>query len=109
MATYETRLRETRRFEAIDAEGRPQTVVEHCASLHRVSLRTKPFEPVDGGRRYSLADGRELVRKGSGLETVDGKVRLFDPDLPDDTADAPIGATPAAGHAPVRGVKGRLG
>ena len=107
MATYETRLRETARFEAIDAGGRSCTIVEHRASLHRVSLRARPFEPIDGGHRYSLIDGRELLRRATAcFETVDGALRLFAIEPPDnDSADVRIGMSCSVRPSPAKDAK----
>jgi hypothetical protein len=77
MATYESVLRETGRFEVVDARERPHTIVESTECLYRVSI-SKRYPPVRGAVSYRLLDGTPVRRSRRGFfDTLDGLKRFF--------------------------------
>jgi hypothetical protein len=77
MATYESVLKETGRFEVADALDRPGTVIEYTECLYRVSI-SKRYPAVTGPISYRLLDGTPLRRSRKGyFDTLDGLQRFF--------------------------------
>jgi hypothetical protein len=77
MATYESVLHETGRFEVVDALERPNTVIEYTECLYRVSV-SKRYAAVKGPTSYRLLDGTPLRRSKMGFfDTLDGMQRFF--------------------------------
>jgi hypothetical protein len=77
MATYESVLHVTGRFEVVDAHERPDTVLEYTECLHRVSV-SKRYPVLRGEVTYRLQDGTPLRRSSKGyFDTLDGVCRLF--------------------------------
>lgn len=77
MATYESILQETARFEVVDALERPNTVLEYTECLHRVSV-SKRYPTIKGAISYRLLDGTPLRQSKRGFfDTLDGMQRFF--------------------------------
>jgi hypothetical protein len=77
MATYESILHVTGRFEVVDAHERPDEVLEYTECLYRVSV-TKRYPVTRGPVSYRLRDGTPLRRSSKGyFDTLDGVRRLF--------------------------------
>lgn len=78
MATYESVLHVTGRFEVVDAHDRSDVVIEYTECLYRVSV-SKRYPVERGPTSYQLSDGTPLRRsdKGYFFDTLDGVRRLF--------------------------------
>jgi hypothetical protein len=77
MATYEKVIRETARFDVVDATDRKSTVIEYTTLFLRVSLH-RQYGPKLGGIGYQLPDGRAVHRTHGGhFDTSDGLCRFF--------------------------------
>lgn len=77
MATYESVLQETGRFDVVDAFEQPATVFEYTECLYRVSI-SKRYAVVRGAVSYRLEDGTPLRRSKKGFfDTLDGVTRFF--------------------------------
>jgi hypothetical protein len=77
MATYEKVIRETARFQVVDADDRQSTVVEYTTFYLRVSLH-KAYGPKVAGVSYQLLDGRVVNRMQAGhFDTGNGLHRFF--------------------------------
>ena len=77
MATYESVLQETGRFEVVDARERSHTVIESTECLVRVSV-SKRYPTIKGAVSYRLLDGTPLRRSKRGFfDTMDGMKRFF--------------------------------
>lgn len=77
MATYESILQETGRFEVVDARERSGTVLEYTECLYRVSI-SKRYPVIRGAVSYRLQDGTPLRRSKKGFfDTLDGMHRFF--------------------------------
>jgi hypothetical protein len=77
MATYEKVIRETGRFNVVDADDREGKVVEYTTYFLRVSLH-KAYSPKVAGVAYRLLDGRPVNRTRAGhFDTGNGLCRFF--------------------------------
>ncbi|UKI09601.1 hypothetical protein [Variovorax paradoxus] len=77
MATYESVLQETGRFDVVDARERSYTVIESTECLHRVSV-SKCYPVIKGAVSYRLLDGTPVRRSRRGFfDTMDGMNRFF--------------------------------
>ncbi|CAA2101821.1 hypothetical protein [Variovorax paradoxus] len=77
MATYESVLQETGRFDVVDARERAHTVIESTECLYRVSI-SKRYPPIRGAVSYRLQDGTPVRRSHRGFfDTLDGLKRFF--------------------------------
>ncbi len=77
MATYESVLHVTGRFEVVDAHDRPDVVIEYTECLYRVSV-SKRYPVERGATSYRLSDGTPLRRSDKGyFDTLDRVRRLF--------------------------------
>jgi hypothetical protein len=77
MATYESVLQETGRFDVVDARERAHTVIESTECLYRISV-SRHYSPVRGAVSYRLLDGTPLRRAKQGFfDTLDGARRFF--------------------------------
>ncbi|SEK07221.1 MULTISPECIES: hypothetical protein [unclassified Variovorax] len=89
MATYERVIRETGRFNVVDAEDRQSTVIEYTTFFLRVSLH-KEYSPKKGDVSYRLADGRAVNRtQGGHFDVGNGLCRFFA--VGDGAGDARLG------------------
>lgn len=77
MATYEKVIRETARFDVVDANDCQGTVVEYTTFFLRISLH-KQYSPMVGSVIYQLLDGRPVHRTHGGhFDTSNGLCRFF--------------------------------
>lgn len=77
MATYEKVIRETARFDVVDANDCQGTVVEYTTFFLRISLH-KQYSPMLGSVTYQLLDGRPVHRTHGGhFDTSNGLCRFF--------------------------------
>ncbi|MFM9923399.1 hypothetical protein VLK31_10440 [Variovorax sp. H27-G14] len=77
MATYEKVIRETGRYNVVDADDCEDTVIEYTTFLLRVSLH-KEYSPKVEGVAYKLRDGRLVNRTHAGhFDVGNGFCRFF--------------------------------
>lgn len=77
MATYEKVIRETGRFNVVDADDREGTVVEYTTYFLRLSLH-KSYSPKVADVSYRLLDGQRVNRTRAGhFDTGNGLCRFF--------------------------------
>lgn len=77
MATYEKVIRETARFDVVDANDCQSAVIEYTTFFLRISLH-KQYSPMVGSVTYQLLDGRPVHRTHGGhFDTSNGLCRFF--------------------------------
>ena len=102
MATYEKVIRETARFDVVDANDCEGTVVEYTTFFLRVSLH-KQYMPMVVSVNCQLLDGRFVHRTHGGhFDTSNGLCRFFATGEGAGAARAGWGARDAHSDAGVR-------